>query len=131
MMITSFFAAQLGLLLLLISYKTIVARKTHKISLGHGANNEILSLVSAHSNFVAYSPIFLVLLGLAEVSGLYSIVALYVLGFFFLLGRVFHFVAFSSSKINFKLRISGMLLTLIPIAIASFMNFYVFIKLNY
>jgi uncharacterized membrane protein YecN with MAPEG domain len=58
-MVVYLYTSLLGILFLVISFAVINGRRTHKISLGPGKSNEIIHLVSAHSNFSSYVPIFL------------------------------------------------------------------------
>jgi uncharacterized protein len=123
-MITSLFVGLLGLLHFKISLDTINARGREKVSLGSGANNEIIHLVSAHSNFSSYTPIFLIMFYLLEVQS-FSSAVLYLLGFSFLLGRTFHFLSMKDKEQVFKKRKLGMQLTLFPLIILSILNVYV------
>ncbi len=112
----------LGVLLFKISLDTIKARKKHQISLGTGDNAQIQAIVSAHSNFVGYSPIFLILLYSIERFQNYPSMLFHTLGCLFVLGRILHYKSFTQEKMDFKNRVRGMKLTLLPILILSFSN---------
>lgn len=127
-MITSLYSGLLALLFLAISFLTIKARRKHKISLGYGPNNEIHAIVSAHSNFSAYAPFFLILLFLVEFSNQFPNFILHFIGLSFVVGRGFHLVAFAGQKMIFKARILGMVLTLTPTMALAWMNIYSFFK---
>lgn len=104
----------IGLLILLfiyISYEAIMARRKNKISLGYGRNFEIAGIISAHSNFNDYTPIFLISLVGLELLNKFPYQIIHCCGVIFLLGRLLHFVAFRK-KMNFKFRVLGMVLTL-------------------
>lgn len=58
-MFTNLYIGLLTLLYFKISLETINARRSNKISVGAGDNNEIAGIVSAHSNFNSYVPIIL------------------------------------------------------------------------
>ena len=125
-MITCLYAGILAVLYFKLSLDVIRARKSHRISLGDGPNHEIAAVVSAHHNFASYSFFLLLLLALLEFSRLIPLMGLHVLAAAFTLGRVLHYIAFSSSKMNFKLRVIGMHLTLWPLLLLGLLNLYVY-----
>lgn len=127
-MITSLYTGLLGLLFFLISIETIRARRTKKISLGTGLNNEIQHLVSAHSNFSAYVPFFLLALGFCEFSRLFPMVLLHALGLVFFLGRVLHFLSMRTESMDFQKRVAGMMMTLFPLIFVSLMNVWIYVR---
>lgn len=127
-MITSVYAGILGLLFLKISFATINARRTLGISLGSGEKNEIAYLVSAHSNFSSYTPLFLILLFFAESSGLCPAVIIHLLALSFFIGRMIHFLTMKDGEKTFKKRKLGMILTLTPIIILSLLSILIPIK---
>jgi len=126
--ITSLYAGLLALVLFKLSLDSINARRTHKISVGYGPNNEIAGVVSAHANFVAYVPLLLFLLWMAERSGLYPEYLIHVLGLAFTLGRVLHYLAFTGKKIDFKKRVLGMHLTLWPLLLLAALNVALYVQ---
>lgn len=126
-MITSLYAALLALIFASISLETIKGRKRNKISLGVGNSNEILNLVSAHSNFSAYVPMILIMMALAENSDVVPNYGLHVIGSLVIIGRICHYIAFRGTM-NFKLRVIGMQLTIWPILILATINFLSFIE---
>lgn len=132
-MVTSMFAAVLTLLFVVMTFRVIKGRRKNKISLGYGPNNEIIELVSAHSNFSNYTFLFLILMHLAESSGFISIYIFLIIGIIFMYARVIHFEAMISEKMNFKSRVRGMQLTIISLIVLAVLNFYTFLKyaLNY
>ena len=116
-MIVSFYAGLLGLLYAAMSFETIGARRAKGISLGVGPNGEISSIVSAHSNFAAYSAFLLLQAAFLELSEVpaWSIHALCVA---FTLGRVLHYLALRR-EMNMSLRKTGMILTLSSMIVMS------------
>lgn len=122
-MVTSLYVGILGLLYFWISIETIKARGANKVSLGPGQNNEILHLVSAHSNFASYTPFFLFSLFLLEYQTV-SRYALHCLAIIFVIGRVVHFLTMRNQEKTFKYRKAGMLLTLWPLIIVCVWNIY-------
>ena len=129
-MITSLFASLLAFLYFKMSVDTIKARRKNKISLGNGTNNEIEKYVSAHSNFAAYTPILLILCFLMESSDQYDPAVVYILAALFTIGRTLHYLGLTSKKMNFKLRVSGMMLTLIPLNIMAILNIIAVVKMR-
>jgi uncharacterized protein len=130
-MITGFYAALLGLVLLRITLKVIGARRRHQIAYGYGKQNEIAGVVSAHANFVAYAPLFLFLLLCLELGSPSSPVLLHLLAIAFLLGRILHSKGLSVSerleKPDFKNRKFGMHLTIWPMLAAVVANIAAYI----
>lgn len=117
-MIVSLFAGLLALVFVFLSVNVVRIRKREHIALGETGIAELQRAVRAHANFAEYTPLFLILFGLAEHNGLNSYV-LYLVGTIFLLGRVSH--AFSLLKkeryenhllvAGFQYRIAGMMST--------------------
>ena len=130
-MITSLYAGLLGLLFIKISIDCIKGRKNNLISLGMGENNELEQLVSAHSNFTSYAIFLLFLTYLAEQTMLVPAIALHILAGAFTLGRLFHFIAFKNGKMNFKLRIKGMQLTIFPLLLLALLNIGLYIHIAF
>ncbi len=64
-------------------------RTTNKISMGDGGNDAMISAMRAHSNFVEYTPFFLVLLAAIELA-LGSPIWLWAVSGAYLLARVLH-----------------------------------------
>ena len=116
-MITGLYSGLLALLFFKISIDTIKARRSKRISIGSGTNNEISHLVSAHSNFAAYTPIFLILCFFVESSQLTPGMFIHATALIFLAGRIFHYLAFIQPEMNFKYRSLGMHMTLWPLLI--------------
>ncbi len=125
-MITSLISGILGLLYLQLTFDVIKARLKHQISLGYGENNEIAPIVSAHSNFISYVPLFLILCFLFEQSALVHWGVILTTGLSFIIGRILHYIGFKNKKINFKLRRLGMVMTLLPLVIVSIGNIGIF-----
>ena len=127
-MITPLYAGILGILFFLISVETIKARKRNQVSLGVGSNNEIENMVGAHSNFSAYTPMFLMLLFFTEGMNTLPVIVTHGLGVLFCTGRLLHFIAFRGRAMNFKLRKVSMHLTLWPLFFVSMVSIYTYAK---
>lgn len=125
-MITSLYAGILGILYFKISFDTIKARRKHQVSLGHGNNNEITSIASAHHNFASYTVLLLLMTFLLEQSQAVPSLVIHLVAIGFTIGRILHYLALSGSKMNFKFRVIGMQLTLFPLMVLSILNIYSF-----
>src|SRR4051812_30958863 len=64
-------------------------RLTHKISIGDGGNEALTARMRAQSNFVEYTPLVLILIGLIELA-VGSKLWLWVVGVVYILGRIAH-----------------------------------------
>lgn len=125
-MITSLYAGLLALIYFRISLDAINARRKHQISLGPGKENEIEQIVSAHSNYSAYTPILIILLFGAEFQPELPRELIHIFGVLITAGRTLHYLAFKN-KMNFLYRKWGMYLTLWPILILGLLNIILFI----
>jgi uncharacterized membrane protein YecN with MAPEG domain len=67
--ITPLYAALAALILLVLSFRVIRLRRRLEIGLGTGGNAEMEQAVRSHGNFTEYTPIGLILLASAELSG--------------------------------------------------------------
>lgn len=118
MIVTSFYAALLTLVFLTLSVRIIRFRRQNRISLGDNGNNSLLKRMRAQANFVEYTPIGIVLLGLMESQNT-PIYVLHILGAMLLLGRVLHGYGFSASPPIMRLRVMGTSLTLTMLAVSA------------
>ena len=66
MMITLVTAGFCGLLYLVLSLRVGQSRVSHKVMIGDGDNDALLSRIRAHGNFAEYVPIILILMGVVE-----------------------------------------------------------------
>lgn len=122
---TSLTAAGCGLLLVLLTALTIRQRLRHKVSLFDGGKEDLQRAIRAHGNFVEFTPIFLILLGLAEMQGL-GMWTLYT-GLLFIAARLAHaYNLLANAPLIF--RQAGMMGSLIPIA---GLSVYLLIKFNF
>ena len=110
MLITGLFAGLCALMLLYLSIRVIRVRIKDQVSVGAGGVPELERAMRVQANFVEYAPICLLMLGIVEMNGLVDW-AVYALGGAFLLGRILHFIGFSSETGPIKLRQIGMLIT--------------------
>jgi len=111
MMVTSLYAGLAALALAFLSVRVIRLRRKTRISVGHANSPDLERAMRVQGNFTEYTPIFLILLGLAEARG-WPVSVLHLAGTVFLAGRLFHFAGFRSAAAPGKLRVAGMALTL-------------------
>jgi len=122
-MITSLYAGLLGILYFFISLETIKARGSEKVSLGTGNQNQIIHIVSAHSNFASYTPIFLLLFYFLETFQI-NFLLVHMMGIVFITGRILHYLTMKNKEESFKQRKLAMQLTLWPLIILSSCNIF-------
>ena len=69
MVVTALYAGILGLWLVLLSTRVILARRSEKVSLGHGGNVSLERRMRAQGNLAEYAPMALILIGALELAG--------------------------------------------------------------
>ena len=84
-------------------------RFRHKVSVGEGGNPQVATRMRAHANFIEYTPFFLILLALVELSQ-GSKTWLWGVAIVYILGRLAHPFGMDRQAPN-KLRVIGILLT--------------------
>ena len=93
--------------------------------ISYGKENEdiLRRAVRGHGNFIEYTPLFLILLYLAENAGTQSYI-LHILAIIFMFERLLHGILFSFLIIqSFILRATGMFLTMLGIGLVGLLNF--------
>jgi uncharacterized membrane protein YecN with MAPEG domain len=118
-MIFAFYTGLATIFFVFISIKVIKARRKYGFALGDGNNTHLKRFIRAHSNFIEYTPLFLIcLFSLEFILHLHPII-LHLLGSVFLFARIIHFYSVSeyekyqNNKLisGIKLRIAGMMIT--------------------
>ncbi len=66
MMVTLVTAGCCGLLFFVLSFRVVQLRMAHKVNLGDGGHDPLLSRIRAHANFAEYVPYILILMALIE-----------------------------------------------------------------
>lgn len=125
-MIVSLYASLLTILLIGLSVNVIRIRKQKHIGLGDAGINALQRAIRAQANMIEYTPIFLILLGLAEQNGL-NVYCLHICGLVYLLGRLLHAFALLKKEryenlrlvAGFEYRIIGMMCTFSTLAALS------------
>jgi hypothetical protein len=118
MPVTSIYASLVALVFIALSLRVIRYRRLHRKGLGDEGDRSLLKRMRAQANCAEYAPIGLILLAIAELNGAPAL-ALHVLGLALLAGRVMHGYGFSASPPVMGLRVAGMGLTLVMIALTA------------
>lgn len=130
-MTTALYAAILGLFFLLLSVNVVAKRRRFQVGIGSKGELSLERAIRVHANFAEYVPFALLLMFLAEYSGLAAIY-LHILGITLLVGRLSHAWGVRQLKEPFKFRVFGMVLTFSVIALSAlaiivlyFVRFYI------
>lgn len=118
-MISSLYAALLGLLIVCLALQVIKLRRAKRVRLGDGGEPELQAAIRAHGNASEYIPISLILLVLLELSGAHTALV-HSGGIAMLAGRLLHAKGMLSD--NLRYRVLGMqitIFTIIGLAIAN------------
>jgi uncharacterized protein len=122
MPITALYAGLVAILFLILSARTIGARRAAQVEIGTSKkgeeDRELLRRVRVHANCAEYAPIALLLIGLGESLKAPGLL-LHGLGAALVIGRVIHAYGLSQTPHIMPLRVGGMVLTLNVIAIAA------------
>lgn len=118
--VTSFSAAILAILLVILSVLTIIARGRFQVTLGDNAERALIKFIRAHGNLAEFAPFFLILLGLVELNHFLSLFWLWLIAIVFVFGRFAHATSllFIEPK-TLKLRLVAMMCTFLPLLILS------------
>jgi uncharacterized membrane protein YecN with MAPEG domain len=119
--ITALFAGILSLLYIWLSIQVIRTRRIEKVSLGDGGNKKVRRAMRAQANFAEYTPLALLLMGLAELQGATAWWVL-VIGLVLLAGRSIHAYGFLDENENLKLRVRAMQCTFTAITAGAVTN---------
>jgi uncharacterized membrane protein YecN with MAPEG domain len=123
MPIVALYAALLALLFVLLSLRTIRARRRLQVAVGDGGHRDLQRAMRVHANFAEYAPLALLLTYFVEVgSGPSALV--HALGLGLLAGRSVHAYGVSQPKEDLRFRVSGMALTFLVLIVASLYLLY-------
>ena len=109
-MTTALYAALLALMFVVLSIKVIKKRRQFQVGIGTNGEALLERAVRVHANFAEYVPLALLLMFLAEYSGLTPLY-LHILGIALLVGRLSHAWGVQQLKEPLKFRVFGMVLT--------------------
>lgn len=116
--ITPIYAALIVLLFLGLSWRVILYRRAHRLSLGDTGDKNLLKRMRAQANCAEYAPLALLLMVMSELMGSPA-VALHLMGLTLVAGRVLHALGFAATPQKIVLRQLGMLLTLLMMAVTA------------
>ncbi len=119
--ITPVYAGLLALLFVLLSTRVIRFRRTARVSLGDGGDEELRRRIRVHGNFIEYAPLTLVLMLLAELQG-QPAWAIHLIGGLLVIGRTAHAYGVSQSPQILALRVVGMTTTIAAIVTGAVTN---------
>lgn len=111
MVITPVYAGLVALMFVVLSFRVISSRRQAKVALGDGGNAMLTRRLRVHGNFAEYAPLAIVLMALAEFQGKPDWL-IHSLGIALLTGRLVHALGVSREPEDFRLRVTGMVLTL-------------------
>lgn len=109
-MTTALYAALLALIFVVLSVKVIGKRRQFMIGIGNNGEMALERAIRVHGNFAEYVPFALLLMFLAEYSGL-AAHYVHTLGIILIMGRLSHAFGVQQIKEPLKFRVFGMLLT--------------------
>lgn len=110
LLITSWYAAILALLYVILAILVIRQRFKYRIGLGTGKEPQLLQTVRMHGNFAEYVPFLLVLMVLLEMNQA-SHLQLHCIGGLTLAGRILHAIGLWRSSGTSVFRFLGMMST--------------------
>ena len=107
---TALYAAVFGLVLVVLSVRTLRLRRRFQVAIGHGDEPILERAMRVHANFCEYVPIALLLLYFFE-TGVGGTLWVHALGVTLLVGRVLHAVGVSKTGEDLRFRVIGMAMT--------------------
>lgn len=118
-LITPLYAALAAAVMIVLSLRVIGARRSRRVAIGDGADEDMTRRIRAHGNFAEYTPLALVLILLLEL-GEAPAWQLHLLGAALILGRIVH--AWSLTAHSGNGRLAGMALTFFVLAAGALGN---------
>jgi uncharacterized protein len=112
------YASLLAFLFVYLSLRTIRARRSFGIGLGHAENPAMLRAMRVHANFAEYVPFALLLIFLVEASAARPWLV-HALGAALVVARLSHAFGVSREPENFRFRVFGMALTFTVILVSA------------
>jgi len=129
-MITSLYTALSAIILIFLSIKIIQNRRASKVPLGNEGADFLQRKIRAHGNFIEYTPIFLIMLLLAEMAGLNKYF-IHFFGIIFIVGRIVHSYGIRIAEVknrNFLFRQAGMFCTFFCLSSLALILLFQFVK---
>jgi uncharacterized protein len=103
-----------GLINLWLAIRVGQVRTSEKVSIGDGGNEAVIRRMRAHANFVEFTPIIVILIGVIELAMGDSPTWLWVVMSLFMAGRVAHGLGMDGGSFG-KGRMIGTLITMITL----------------
>ena len=119
--ITPVYAALFALFFVALSLRVVNLRRSARINLGDGGNQEMTRRIRVHGNFIEYVPLTLILMALAELQG-QPAWAVHLIGACLVIGRVAHAYGVGKTPQIMPLRVLGMVLTFTALTIGAITN---------
>lgn len=117
-MTTAFYAGLLAILFIVLSFRVIAKRNQYKVAIGSNGQELLQRAIRVHANFAEYVPFALLLMFLAEYSGLAPLY-LHILGIALIIGRLSHAYGVSQQQEPLKFRVFGMIISMLVIIVAA------------
>lgn len=125
--VTALYAGVLGLLLVVLGARVTLRRTALGVSVGDGAQDSLVLAIRAHANAVEWILPMLLLLLVAELNRTGHLL-LHVCGIIFVLGRIAHGVAMSSSTVATRGRVAGAALSFGIVGVLAIWNVVIFLR---
>ncbi|WP_342078806.1 MAPEG family protein [Yoonia sp. SS1-5] len=119
--ISPVYAAILVAWFLVLSVRVITYRRANRIAYGDDGNKWFIARIRAQANFAEYAPVGIILLALIDLQGVPAI-WLHLCGVTLTLGRLLHGLGLSFLPRQLNLRVAGMALTLVALALGAAIN---------
>ena len=124
-MTTALYAGILAILFIVLSIRVITRRNQYQVAIGSDGQVLLERAIRVQANFAEYVPFALLLMFLAEYSGLASLY-LHILGIALLVGRLSHAYGVSQQQEPLKFRVFGMILTFTVLLLAALAIFMLY-----
>lgn len=118
-LITPFYAGFLGLLLLILSIRVILNRRSLQVAIGHGNQPKLERAMRVQANFAEYVPLCLLLLFMLEMSSGGGGTQIHSLCILLLAGRCLHAYGVSQQEEKLPIRVAGMVMTFVVLVATS------------
>lgn len=124
-MTTALYAGILAILFIVLSVRVITRRNQYQVAIGSDGQILLERAIRVQANFAEYVPFALLLMFLAEYSGLAPLY-LHILGVALLVGRLSHAYGVSQQQEPLKFRVFGMILTFTVLLLAALAIFMLY-----
>jgi len=119
--ITPVYAGLFALFFVFLSLRVVVLRRSARVSLGDGGNQDLARRARVHGNFIEYVPLTLILMALAELQD-QPAWTLHLIGASLAVGRLAHAYGVAKTPQIMRLRVLGMVLTFTALIAGAVVN---------